>query len=110
MNVRLYLWQRATAAVMAPLVLAHLCVVFYAMHRGLSAAEILARTRGSVAWGMFYSVFVGAAAIHASIGVRSILGEWFSFNGKSRDIAVILFGLALAALGLRAVAAVVLPW
>ncbi len=110
MNVRLYLWQRATAMVMAPLVLAHLCVVFYAMHRGLSAADILSRTRGSMAWAAFYGVFVSAAAIHASIGVRTILGEWLSFGGRPRDIAVIIFGLALALLGFRAVAAVVLPW
>jgi fumarate reductase subunit C len=30
MNVRLYIWQRLTAAIMAPLVLAHIVVIFYA--------------------------------------------------------------------------------
>ena len=30
MNVRLYILQRATAAIMAPLVLVHLVVIFYA--------------------------------------------------------------------------------
>ncbi|HZP77782.1 MAG TPA: succinate dehydrogenase [Pseudolabrys sp.] len=110
MNVRLYLWQRATAAIMAPLVVVHLAVIFYAMHKGLSAADILARTRGSIAWATFYGVFVCAAAIHASIGVRTILGEWLAFTGKPRDVAVVVFGLSLAVLGLRAVAAVVLPW
>ena len=41
MNVRLYILQRATAMIMAPLVLAHLFVIFYATSRGLSAADIL---------------------------------------------------------------------
>ena len=60
MNVRLYLWQRLTAAVMAPLVLAHVIVIFYATRQGMSAADILARTRGSVAWASFYGLFVVA--------------------------------------------------
>jgi uncharacterized membrane-anchored protein len=54
MNVRLYVWQRLTAAIMAPLVLAHIVVIFYATRKGLSAADILARTRGSFAWASFY--------------------------------------------------------
>src|SRR5262252_11113757 len=58
MNVRLYLLQRATAAIMVPLVLAHLAVIYYATRGGLSAAEILARTRGSIGWGAFYGLFV----------------------------------------------------
>jgi fumarate reductase subunit C len=51
MNLRLYILQRATAIIMAPLVLAHLFVIFYATNRGLSAADILGRTRGSIGWG-----------------------------------------------------------
>jgi fumarate reductase subunit C len=109
MNVRLYILQRATAAIMAPLVLLHIAVIFYASHKGLSAADILARTRGSGVWALFYGVFVLAVATHASIGVRTILTEWFGFRGSSRDIAAVAFGLLLLALGLRAVAAVVLP-
>ena len=53
MNIRLYILQRATALIMAPLVLAHLFVIFYATSRGLSAADILGRTRGSDGWGSF---------------------------------------------------------
>jgi fumarate reductase subunit C len=109
MNVRLYILQRATAAIMAPLVLLHIAVIFYANHKGLSAADILSRTRGSVAWALFYGVFVAAVATHASIGVRTILTEWSPLQGRARDIAVIAFGLMLLLLGLRAIAAVVLP-
>src|ERR1044072_7011131 len=72
MNVRLYILQRATALIMAPLVLAHLVIIFYATNLGLSAADILGRTRGSIGWGAFYTLFVLAAAIHGAIGVGSV--------------------------------------
>ncbi|MDB5589627.1 succinate dehydrogenase [Enterovirga sp.] len=109
MNVRLYVWQRGTAALMAPLVLVHLAVIFYATRQGLTAADILGRTRGSITWGLFYGVFVLAAAIHASIGLRNILVEWVP-GLRSRAAALIstAFGAVLVALGARAVAAVVL--
>jgi fumarate reductase subunit C len=109
MNVRLYILQRATAMVMAPLVLAHLIVIFYATNRGLSAADILARTRGSIGWGAYYAIFVFAAAIHGSIGVRTIVSEWTSLRGRGLDVFMWGFGGVLVVLGLRAVAAVVLP-
>ena len=108
MNVSLYVWQRLTAALMVPLLLVHLAVIFYATRHGLSASDILARTRGSLAWFLFYGVFVVAATVHATIGVRTVLAEWSPLPVRYRDPAVILFGLSLAALGLRAVVAVVL--
>ena len=109
MNIRLYILQRATAMVMAPLVLAHLFLIFYATNRGLSAAEILGRTRGSIGWGAFYGLFVMAAATHGAIGMRVIAAEWVGLRGRQLDILMWGFGALLAALGLRAVAAVVLP-
>jgi fumarate reductase subunit C len=109
MNVRLYVWQRATAAVMAPLVMVHIAVIFYATRHGMSAADILGRTRGSVAWATFYGLFVLAVSIHASIGVRNVLSEWTPLNERRVDACSVFFGLVLAVLGLRAVAAVVLP-
>ena len=109
MNVRLYVWQRTTAAIMAPLVLVHLAVIFYAMRKGLAAADILARTRGSVAWAAFYGLFVAAVSIHAPIGLRTIMTEWTPLRVRYCDIVAVAFGLLLFGLGLRAVAAVVLP-
>jgi fumarate reductase subunit C len=109
MNVRLYVWQRTTAALMLPLLLVHLAVIFYASRKGFSAAEILARTRGSVAWALFYGLFVAAIAVHAPIGLRTVLIEWSPLPARACDLLAIVFGLILAALGLRAVAAVVLP-
>jgi fumarate reductase subunit C len=109
MNVRLYIWQRATAAIMAPLVLVHIAVIFYATRHGLSATDVLARTRGSIAWAAFYGLFVLAVSIHASIGVRNVLTEWSPLNERRAGISATIFGLFLAVLGMRAVAAVVLP-
>ncbi len=108
MNVRLYVWQRLTAAVMAPLVLVHVAVIFYATRKGMSAADILVRTRGSVVWASFYGVFVAAVAIHAAIGVRNVLAEWSPLDDRRSGWAALVFGILLLALGLRAVAAVVL--
>jgi fumarate reductase subunit C len=109
MNVRLYLAQRLTAAVMVPLVAVHLAVIVYATRHGLTAADVLARTRGSIAWALFYGIFVLAAAVHAPIGIRTILMEWSPLRGRSVDAVVTGVGLLLLAVGLRAVAAVVLP-
>ncbi len=112
MNVRLYTLQRMTAVLMVPLIAVHLIVIFYATRKGLSAADILARTRGSLLWGLYYSAFVIAAATHGAIGVRAVLREWgprrLATNARGLDLVMWGFGLVLAGLGLRAVAAVVL--
>jgi fumarate reductase subunit C len=108
MNVRLYILQRLTAAIMVPLLLVHLAMIFYASSHALSAAEILGRTRGNIGWGLFYTVFVLAAATHGAIGVRVVAGEWMHLRGRPLDVLMWAFGLLLLALGLRAVAAVVL--
>lgn len=109
MNVRLYLWQRGTAVLLVPMILVHLTVIFYAMDQGLSADAILSRTRGSVAWGLFYGLFVLVAAVHASIGVQNVLREWGRLQDRAAGRTAVLFGLVLVVLGLRAVAAVVMP-
>ena len=109
MNLSLYIWQRATAALMAPMVLAHLAVIFYATRHGLTAADILGRVRGSFGWGGFYALFVVAAAVHAGIGIRNVLAEWSPLAERAAGIAAAILGLLLFGLGLRAVAAVALP-
>ena len=112
MNVRLYVLQRLTAALMVPLIAVHLIVIFYATRKGLSAADILGRTRGSFIWGLFYATFVIAAAIHGAIGVRSVLREWgpksLAHSERGLDLVMWGFGGLLLLLGFRAVAAVVL--
>jgi fumarate reductase subunit C len=108
MTMRLYLWQRATAALMVPLVLVHIAVIFYASRKGMTAADILSRTRGSIVWASYYGLFVAAASIHASIGVRNVMTEWSPLTERRAGLFAIVFGLLLAALGARAVFAVVL--
>jgi fumarate reductase subunit C len=100
-----FLWmgQRASAAILALCVLVHLCTIIYAVRGGLSAAEILSRTRGNGAWLAFYAVFVLAVAVHVPIGLRAILAEWFGWRSASRDIALWLFAGILVFTGMRAV-------
>jgi fumarate reductase subunit C len=99
----LYLAQRGSALVLAPLVLLHLAVILYATAGGLSAAEILGRTRSSMLWPFAYGVFVVAAAVHAAIGLRVVIREWTRWRDRSLDLAALGFGLVLLVLGLRAV-------
>lgn len=107
MDFRLYILQRLSALIMAPLVIAHIAVMIYAVQGGLSAAEILDRTQGSLFWGAFYGVFVLAAALHAAIGLRVIAKEWLRLEGVILDLLTWLSGLGLLALGGRAVFSVV---
>ena len=104
MNIQATLWvaQRASAAVLAVCVAVHLAMIIYAVQGGLSAAEILARTRGSAGCLAIYSVFVLAVTVHAPIGLRSICIEWLGWRGRSRDVVLSLFALMIAWMGMRA--------
>ena len=106
-EVRLFVLQRLSAMVLAPLVLVHLATMVYAIQDGLSAAEILSRTKGSFVWGTVYSTFVIATAVHASIGLRTILGEMTPFRGTGRDLLAVIFAILILGLGFRAVGAVI---
>ena len=101
----LWIAQRASAAVLAVCVLVHLVTIIYAVQGGLSAAEILGRTRGNAAWFAFYSIFVLGVAVHAPIGLRSVFIEWLGWRGKSRDGVLLVFSVILLAMGMRAVLA-----
>lgn len=108
-DLRLYMLQRLSALVMAPLVLGHIAVMVYAIQGGLSTAEILGRTQGSLLWFLFYGVFVVAVSVHAAIGLRVIAHEWLRLRGLG--LAVLTWGICavLLALGLSAVVAVTVP-
>ena len=107
LDLRLYMIQRITALVMVPLVLGHLAVMVYAINGGLTAAEILGRTQGSLWWALFYGTFVVAVSIHGAIGLRTIAYEWFKLPAKHLSLFTHAVGLVLLLLGLRAVFAVV---
>lgn len=106
-EVMLWAAQRVTAVILAGCVVVHLATMIYAIRGGLSAAEILGRTRGSYAWGTFYSVFVLAAAIHGAIGLRTVASEWLGFRGDGAEVATTVIAVLLTIMGLRAVVAVV---
>ena len=99
----LWMAQRASAAVLGVCVLVHLATMIYAVRGGLNAAEILGRTRGSLAWLGFYSLFVLAIVLHVPIGLRAVLGEWLGWRGASRELALVLFAAVIGWMGMRAV-------
>jgi fumarate reductase subunit C len=76
----LYVAQRLSAMVLAPLVIIHIATMVYAIRDGLTAAEIL--------------------------GLRAILREMTAWRSKSLDVAAGAFCLTILVLGLRAVEAV----
>ncbi len=106
LDIRLYMLQRITALIMAPLTLGHIAVMIYAVQDGLTAAEILDRTQGSVMWFLFYGTFVIAVSVHAAIGLRVIVAETLKLGGYALN--ALTWGLCLIFLfmGVRAVMAV----
>jgi fumarate reductase subunit C len=107
-NAILFIAQRASAAVLAVAVTVHLATIVYAVRGGLTAAEILARTRHNGWFLALYAVFVIAVAIHAPIGLRNIAREWTAWRGRSLDVAFAAFCALLVALGLTAALALYL--
>ena len=82
LSARLYILQRATALIMAPLVIGHIAVMIY-VENGLSASEIIAYTR-QFFWTAFYGLFA-LVAIHAAIGLP--MHEWAGLKGVMCAIA-----------------------
>jgi fumarate reductase subunit C len=106
-EARLWLAQRVSAMFLAVFVAVHLVTIIYAVRAGLGGAEVLARTRGSVAVAVFYGGFVIASSIHGAIGLRTIGIEWLRLRDTAAGMLALAAGLALLALGMRAVFAVV---
>ncbi len=107
-QARRWYWQRISAMVLALCVLVHLGVMIYAVRGGLSAAEILGRTQGNWAFGVFYAVFVVACAVHVPVGVANIAREWWGWGERAARVLSLSLALLLLVAGLRAVFAVVL--
>ncbi len=101
----LFVAQRLSALVLAPLVLVHLITLIIAVQGGLSAEEILGRTRDNLAWAAFYTLFVVAAGLHGAIGLRTVVREMTPWKGAGLTVAALLFFLSVVALGMSAVRA-----
>src|SRR5258705_51054 len=106
-QAKLWYWQRLSAMVLAVCVVIHLAMIVYASRGGLTAAQILARTRGNAPFAAFYSVFVVACAVHVPIGLQAIAIEWLCWREWNASIAAVIIALALLGMGLRAVYAVI---
>jgi fumarate reductase subunit C len=106
LDLRLYMAQRLSALIMAPLVIGHIAVMVYAIQGGLSVAEILGRTQGSLAWFAFYGAFVLAVSVHAAIGLRVIVHELLGLKGGALAGFTWAVALGLLLLGGRSVWAV----
>lgn len=106
MQARLWYGQRLSAMVLALCVVVHIGIIIFAVRHGLSAAEILGRTRGSIAFGAFYTVFVLACAVHVPIGLLKVAEEWCAWRGPTVYWASAAFGVVVLVAGLRAVWAV----
>lgn len=109
MTVVLFIAQRVTAMMLAFFVTVHLATILYAVRGGLTAGEVLARTRDNHWFFAFYVLFVLAVAVHAPIGLRNVLREWTPWRGRSLDVALALLAVLLLAMGFRAATAVYLP-
>jgi fumarate reductase subunit C len=108
-EAQLWFWQRISAMVLAVCVVIHLAGIVYAVRGGLSAAEILGRTRGSWMFGAFYATFVIACAVHAPIGLASVIAELRGGRGHAHVIVAQLFAALIVILGFSAVYAVTAP-
>ncbi|MGY8990989.1 MAG: hypothetical protein ACKVHL_05320 [Rhodospirillales bacterium] len=99
----LWLAQRITAAILAIAVVVHIATIVMAMDGGLSAREIISRVQGNVAWLIFYLIFVIAVAVHAPIGLRTVMREVTSLSLPIINTVVIFVSLFLCVAGSRAI-------
>ena len=100
-----FVLQRATAAILAVCVVVHLATIVYAVRHGLTSQAIVARMHANAAWPAFYVTFVIAAAIHAPLGLRTIVDEWLGARGPVVDVLLAAVAIATLGLGLFAVQA-----
>jgi len=95
----LYVLQRLSALVLAPLVILHIGVMIVAVQGGLNTAEMLARTQSSTFWPVIYATFFVVAGVHGCIGLRNILTETTELPARSVNrisggllILILVFG------------------
>lgn len=105
-QARRWVAQRVSAMVLAALLLVHLGVMVYAVRGGLSAAEILARTRGNWVVAAYYASLVAACAVHVPTGLANIATEWWGAAPGRARLGANALAVLLLVLGWRAVYAV----
>ncbi len=98
----LWLINRGSALLLVPLVAAHLAGMILAVRGGLSASEILERTRDNLLLAAFYGAFLLLAGLHGALGLRGFLAETLGWRSKSVDTAAAVLASLLVILGGRA--------
>lgn len=106
-QARRWYWMRMSSVLLALCVLVHLATIIYAVRGGLSAAEILGRTRGSLPFAAFYAVFVLSCAIHVPIGLATVVEEWSGAGPRVARLVSWVAALLITVFGFCAVYAVV---
>jgi fumarate reductase subunit C len=102
-EARAWYLQRISAMVLTLFVIIHLAVMVFAIHGGLSAAEILSRTQSSPLVGIFYGLFVIACAVHVPIGVAKIAEEWGAMSAGAAKRLSQVFAAVILITGFAAV-------
>ncbi len=102
-QTRLWLAQRISAFVLAAAVTVHLAGIVTAVRGGISAAEIVDRVGGNGVLALFYGVFVIDCAVHAPIGLRTVLSEMTALKPASVNGIAGAFAALTLLLGLQAV-------
>lgn len=95
--------SRISAMVLALCVVVHLATIIYAVQGGLTAGEILGRTRGNLVFAGFYATFVLACAVHVPVGLENIAREWFRFGPRAARALAWAAAVIILVMGLRAV-------
>lgn len=103
LEVKLWLAHRITGMALGVFVVIHLITVVSVIEGGLSASEIMQRTSGNLLMGIYYGLFVIAAAVHASIGLRTVAQEVLHWSGSRLDYVMLAFFVLLCAIGMAAI-------
>jgi fumarate reductase subunit C len=102
-QAKAWYWQRISAMVLTLFVVVHLVIMMIAIRDGLTAAEILSRTKGNIGFGLFYALFVVACAVHVPIGLAKIIDEWTPLSAVSAAVLSKLFAVVIVVMGFTAV-------
>jgi len=106
--IKLWLVQRVSGMLLGVFVVIHLATMILAIQGGLTAREIMERTSENWLVGSFYGVFVIAASLHGSIGLRTVAQEVIGWRGASLNVVSGFFCVLLVVIGLFAVKGLVL--
>ncbi|MFT5720133.1 MAG: fumarate reductase subunit C [Motiliproteus sp.] len=108
LEIKLWLIHRLSAMVLGLFVVIHLVTMIVVIQGGLSSEEIMTRTQGSYLIGSFYLAFIIAAALHGSIGLRTVAQEVIGWKGTSLNVAAAGFCVLLCIIGFSAIKGLVL--